>query len=598
MRNNILLNIFLGVLSVFFLNACEDSLMGSGYQTTSEQMLDEYIEEHLGEFQKIVDKSDYRGMLHAYGAYTCLIPTDEAVREFMEKEGKTIDGLTQEEADAYVGYHIIGDTISSSRFEDGKMPTPNIKGYYLTTQTKSDGGGNVYVTVDRKARLVAKDILLGNGILHVIDAMLEKPVLTLRQQVAALPTEEYSLFKDLFAEYEDYLGSIMPNDTTYSVYIQSNRTFNEEGVHNKAELLEHLKNNRAGVAEDELIKDFLAYHIGVGRQYVVDLLGGASAIMTKVENRVITSAMDGQSIMLNRFKSAASYEIGIELLRNSEYTDMTCADGVMQEVGGMLEIKVRSAYRVDFDFCELPQIKSDPSYRKETKKFKMKDLNQDIKFESDRGSGNPDITYGVISMNDANPSMNTNAQYVNGDYLTFTMNTGGYVTAFEVTLPLLIDGTYKVWLCYRHSSSKRGPILKTTFKQENQDDQVMERVATIARVSKIIYETDADGKTKTDFRGVNVVNHATMEREYNWKQYTYKPDVAMNSILLGTIKVYSSGRHTIRFDMVEKYSDKNYHFDMIQFIPTTESQVWPMLDMKGNQIEESSPGIEEIWPYK
>lgn len=35
----------------------------------------------------------------------------------------------------------------------------------------------------------------------------------------------------------------------------------------------------------------------------------------------------------------------------------------------------------------------------------------------------------------------------------------------------------------------------------------------------------------------------------------------MNSILLGTIKVYSSGRHTIRFDMVEKYSDKNYHFE-------------------------------------
>ena len=30
MKNNILLNTFLGVLSLFFLNACEDSLMGSG----------------------------------------------------------------------------------------------------------------------------------------------------------------------------------------------------------------------------------------------------------------------------------------------------------------------------------------------------------------------------------------------------------------------------------------------------------------------------------------------------------------------------------------------------------------------------------------
>ena len=96
MKNNILLNTFWGVLSLFFLNACEDSLMGSVYQTTSEQMLDEYMDEHLGEFLKIVHKSDYRGMLHAYGAYTCLAPTDEAVRKFMEKEGKTIDELTKE----------------------------------------------------------------------------------------------------------------------------------------------------------------------------------------------------------------------------------------------------------------------------------------------------------------------------------------------------------------------------------------------------------------------------------------------------------------------------------------------------------------------
>ena len=59
-----------------FLNACDDPLDGTVYQTTEQQMLDEYMADHLGEFLKIVDKSDYRGMLHAYGAYTCLVPTD------------------------------------------------------------------------------------------------------------------------------------------------------------------------------------------------------------------------------------------------------------------------------------------------------------------------------------------------------------------------------------------------------------------------------------------------------------------------------------------------------------------------------------------
>ena len=97
-----------------------------------------------------------------------------AVRKYLEENRIDIEQLSKEEANECVGYHVINDTITSSRFQDGKMPTANIRDYYLTTQTKSDENGTIYVEVDRNARLLTKDVVLGNGILHIVDAVIGK----------------------------------------------------------------------------------------------------------------------------------------------------------------------------------------------------------------------------------------------------------------------------------------------------------------------------------------------------------------------------------------------------------------------------------------
>ena len=597
-KNKIGLNLIIGLLVLCCLNACEDPLEGSTYQTTEQQMIDEYMAENLDEFLSIVDKSDYRGMLHAYGTYTCLAPTNAAVRKYLEANGKDIAQLTKEDANECVGYHIINDTITSSRFQDGKMPTANIRDFYLTTQPKSDESGNVYVEVNRNARVITKDVFLGNGILHIVDAVLERPKLSLREQVAELPMDRYSLFVDLFAEYEDFLSSVMPSDTTYTIYVQSNETFNKEGIYNKDELVARLRVNTPGINDREvLIQNFLAYHVGIGRQYIVDLMLGA-AVMTKITNQVIACSMDGQQIVLNRFNSASGYEPGIGLMRESEYADWTCADGVLQEVDGMLEIKERAAYRVNFDVCTLPEIRSSASYLKETKKFEKGQLTQDIKLEYGRASSTASISYTVGQVLDKNrPALAKGNQLVNGDYLTFRMRKADMITAVEFTLPLLIEGTYKVWLCYRHTdANKNGPTLRTTFKQEGQEDQVLDKIVTVKRINISSYVKDPDGKNKKDWRGIEMVDHAAMEANYGWKQYTVYPHNYMHSLLLGVIKVFSSGRHVLRFDL-EKDDSVGMMLDMIQFIPTTEDQVWPVLDMTGMEVGENSPALEEIWPY-
>ena len=146
------------LLSVILLfGSCKDSLEDTVYRTSDVKMIDEYMEDsnnNLSDFLSIIDKADYRGMLHAYGTYTCFVPTNTAVQTYMKELGKTIDQLTQEEAIEIVGYHVVNDTIATQDFVDGRLSSPNIIRQYITTRTKADDAGNIYIEVDRKARVV------------------------------------------------------------------------------------------------------------------------------------------------------------------------------------------------------------------------------------------------------------------------------------------------------------------------------------------------------------------------------------------------------------------------------------------------------------
>lgn len=587
MKNKVLLNVLMAVLSFCILNACDDPLEGTVYRTSDEAMLDEYMEDpanQLTEFLKIVDMSDYRGMLHAYGSYTCLVPTNDAVQKYMGELGKTVGQLTPMEANEFVGYHVISDTISSSRFVDGRMPSENIIHYYLTTEMKSDESGEVCVVVDRKARILKKDVILGNGILHVIDAMLEKPKKTLKQQIDDLSLERYSIMKDLFVGtelYETVLDAKVEGDTCYTVYLQNNETFYEEGIHNRAELLVRLKTNTPGVEdEEELINNFLAYHVGIGRQYIVDLMQ-ASSISTLTEPEVISCKMQKNKILLNQYED----EAGILLDRNSEYADMGCSNGVLQEVEGMLEVKKRAPYRVYFDVAEQPEIKTLSGFRKAGANVLL--LGSEGIPLSEVVVSKNSISYMVNSDYDPkNPTAGDKNQYVYGDYLQFRMKSG-YAKWVEFKLPVLIQGVYKVWICYQFTSASGAPQIRTTFKQvfneEHEGDLVLPNIVTLSRLTY-----------KYSNNATKEVDHAAMELE-GMKQYNpFRPYYTMCSRLLGTIKVGTTGRYSLRLEAVNEAG--TLMLDMIQFIPVDEDQIWPMMDMGGNLIYSDTPK-EEIWPY-
>ncbi|HNZ81843.1 MAG TPA: hypothetical protein PKL43_08270, partial [Bacteroidales bacterium] len=88
------------VVMLALFSSCKTNLDKGLYQTTAELMIDEYLEseEELSLFLNIIDIADLRGMVHAYGTYTCFAPTNRAVSEYLEDKNLDLATLSQAEA--------------------------------------------------------------------------------------------------------------------------------------------------------------------------------------------------------------------------------------------------------------------------------------------------------------------------------------------------------------------------------------------------------------------------------------------------------------------------------------------------------------------
>ena len=177
----------LGILFVFFIvNACDSDKIDNYYTFTGETM-GQYIEnrpEQYSEFSKMLDTTRVKGLLNAYGDYTCFIPNNSAIYAFYEKEGisnlneMSIDSITK-----LVYNHIIKDfAISTDQFTVGFLGNLTMSGRYLRIGLTGDNNGVVY-TVNNSI-ISKRDILVHNGVVHEIDQVLSPTEYNLVEAIA------------------------------------------------------------------------------------------------------------------------------------------------------------------------------------------------------------------------------------------------------------------------------------------------------------------------------------------------------------------------------------------------------------------------------
>ncbi len=568
--------------------SCNDPLEGKTYKTSDELMMDEFMsnpDNQLTDFLKIVDKANYRGMLHAYGTYTCFAPTNEAVQSYLLSKSKTIESLSQAEAADFVSYHIVADTLSTASFVQGRLDVVNLQKQFLLTHFIADPTG-IYYLIDRKARILHANLREGNGIIHIVNSVLSRPDKTLGQAIEAL-SDNYSILKGLIKDtgFDKILND---SSVKYTFVLQNDSIFKSLGIETRAALLQRLRSNTPEISNDDtLLLRFVQYHCVTNRQYLRDLVN-ASSETTCAPKEVFALTLAKDSLIANRFQIGQLNEPGIIMDRFGRNTDVTCSNGVLQEVLGQLEIKRRKPYRVYWDMADQPEMRALKGFRKAgtSAVFKPGELSE----MTWAGSNSPYVTYACSSFNYSDVK---NTQYAYQDHLEFRIGTT-VVKWMDIKTPLLIAGNYKVWICWRRIGNAGTATMRTIFKQDGQSDQILPSVFDMASYMTI-YKNDGTKQTSDIYTSECNMDDDRMVQS-GFKVYTAKYITTVNeSAYLGTIRVNATGRHTIRFEALQAGSVENY--DMIQFIPEDENQVWPMVAPDGSLVNKGTK-YWNIYPYQ
>lgn len=217
MINNIGKGLIASLLLSVSLTSCLDEPLT--VTTFEQEMMGEYMEkrpEQFSEFIKLLDTTEVLGLLNAYGEYTLFAPDNNAMYEFYQSKGKSsLKGFTLDTLTKIAYDHIIkGYEVPSNEFLDGLMPFLTMSDRYLSTSSQSMAGALVYFVNDHSA-IINRDIMVSNGIIHIINKALDPSVLNIVSAIAN--DERFSLFTQ--ALYETGLDQhlMLTRDDSYDV---------------------------------------------------------------------------------------------------------------------------------------------------------------------------------------------------------------------------------------------------------------------------------------------------------------------------------------------------------------------------------------------
>ena len=588
-RNKMTVWSLLFMLLAFTFSACEKDMAGKIYQVSDQQMIDEILDsnsDELSSFLKIIDISGLRGTVHAYGTYTLFAPTNEAVDRYLSVNGLTLTTITKEKAEEIVKYHLVADTIPSTDFVDGRLPSPNFSKRYLTTKTVS-AGADVYIEVDRTAKITQKDLRGANGYVHVINNVLARSSQTIEDVVKALP-DTYSLWKEVYEKsgIQNRLNELESEDpeAVFTCFIQSNQAYATVNIKTIDDLMVELRAKSPGVTDEQLLLfNYAAYHFTGGFKYVVDLMN-MSALNTLVQGEVIVLKKDLTQVLLNEFLIGGVLEKGIPVDRTSEYTDLSVANGVIHDISGNIQIVKRQAFRIYWDLAEQPEIMALKNFRRPGTSIAFDNVDlAGVKWAKTYDSDKVKYTcWGLPT------SINKDNNFIYGDAFEFRLSTNT-MKWIEFTTPVLVPGTYKVWFSYRGLGGNGVLNMRTLFKQNGFEDQVMGVITTGYNKSPGTY--GLTGYTSEFFQKQLLDGYRYHQVNSNWFF-----DTANTCQSLGIIQVYNTGQHVLRMEPLTS-AQFNTKWDQIIFIPVDEDQIWPKQDLTGKLIYEDTPTCE-MYPYK
>ncbi|WP_282124533.1 fasciclin domain-containing protein [Algibacter mikhailovii] len=364
MKNNRIITL-IGTVLLFLLTmvSCNDELEGTTFFTTDDMTIIQTLEsnpEIFSLYVEILQKTDYYNSLKSYGSYTCFVPTNTALKAFLQEKYGTssVDALTSEDELEFlqilVKFHTLPSRRNTSGFIEGRIPELNYTGDYLTTSFV-DGGGIANVTINREAKLEQYDIDATNGVIHALDAVLSPFVDAVPKVMensgkytifveALKQTDYYEVFSEIYDEQGVKIN--------LTILAESDEIYGENGINSFEDLANLISPEDSDYKNpNNELNRFVGYHVTNDFYYSADFPEDGF-ISTVLPKNAIKSVKTAKELKINETETG----------ENDTWTSLIAAEsnlpaknGVYHTVNKILHIFVPKAKYQIFDFQLVPQ---------------------------------------------------------------------------------------------------------------------------------------------------------------------------------------------------------------------------------------------------
>jgi uncharacterized surface protein with fasciclin (FAS1) repeats len=566
MNRNVLFSLVLSTIVVagLLLQACKKVEINP--YTTEDVNIVGYLAKHpdsFSLFKQILERTGNAAFLNAYGAYTVFAPTNHGVKTWLTKNNAaSVESVSMDKLQDLVKFHLLVDTITTGVFKDGKLPVATMLGQYLVTGVGTKDGASSYL-INRQAFVSQSNVIVGNGIIHVIDNVLEPSTLTIAKQLEAKP--EYSIFVEAMKAtgFYDRLNTVDPDTTKrwMSVIAESNRVLADSGISSFADLKTKYSQTGNPASPKDSLYMYMAYHIMTGIKFLGDIIT-SPAHVTLQPQEVVSVQYKNQEVVINEAEFNGVFEPGVLLNRTG--SDNAATNGVWHDAQAHYTLKYRKPTALFWDVATFPEILKMPTHYKKqnftwTRQSESDQPLQDIVWGWGPLAGTNTLTY---YYNSSSGNSITGRGANNYDAIQMPMGLPNRPIWWELTTPPIVKGKYKVWICYvqRKQSSGSNQLCQVSI---NGDVMANTMNFTLTRPSGTDAELEAIG----------------------WKRYTEGTNSVLAGKLVGVYDFKTTQRHTIRFTPLAGTQNDNY-LDMIHFIPIDEHQYLPRFTATGEKIYE------------
>lgn len=547
-------------LTLAFLNCSPDKLKETTDDTVN---ITQYLKDHeeYSLFLEALEITNYASFMNTYGTYTLFLPTNEAIKQYLTDVGvASLKEVPLKDLQDLVKLHILDQIVVSTSFTDGKIATPSMYGQYLVTGAANINGTSRN-TVNKTTNIIALNLVVGNGVIHVIDKVLRVANKTLAQTIEADPS--LSIFTEALKAtgWYDKLNQPLTIDENkvasfLTVLTQTNEEFKAANINSLADLKTKYSHLKDPMNPKDSLNLFVSYRVLPKLQYLADL-AVTSTLETKAPLEVISVKLEKEVLLLNEEVFNGILEKGVSVNRTK--SDVTTSNGVLHFVNSNFFIKKRLPAPVYFDLADQPEFRSITSIFR-------KHAGGSILLTHDQISG---ITWeGTESVKylDGKAGTSTGGGW-HGDLLELNRFKTGLTQNLVLKTPVIIKGKYKVWVDYRPQSSKM-PTLKVYFNG--------------IELPKLINCNEYTSTSLTD----NATERVLESQGYKHPVHPY--DGNLNSRLVGVIDVPTTGRHTIKFESITASPGNVTWLDVVEFRPIDMDQIWPKLEKGGDRFVNSN----------